>query len=355
MMVRFWHIEMLGGLRVVLPSAALSALPQHEPTIVSRFSTAKCAALLAYLVLHPRRAQSREELVALLWPDADFANGQASLRSALASLRRQLEPTGTPAQSLFFISRQTVRLNPDAFSTDVAEFEAAIGRGDVSRCRELYAGELLPGLYHDWVLSHRDRLAALWEGLPQTGQAAASVSDAPASPALPAPPPLPPPAAGRLPLTLSRCFGRESDISRVSEQLLGTGKTPARRFVTLTGPGGTGKTRLALEAARTRLAPAFGQNVFWASLADLTHAGQIAERIASDALHLPPPDSHRSNRLDAVINALAAYPCPLLVLDNLEQLTETSETAALIVHLLRCVPHLSLLATSRRRLRVDGE
>ncbi len=132
-MVRHWRIEMLGGLRVVLQAGAgsCSRSPQKGQThaTVERFTTAKCAALLAYLALHTRRAYSREELIAFLWPDAEWEKGQASLRAALAALRRQLEPTGTPPQSLFLTIHQTVRLNPDAFSTDVADFESRASAG----------------------------------------------------------------------------------------------------------------------------------------------------------------------------------------------------------------------------------
>ena len=352
-MIRHWRIEMLGGLRVAMGAAPPSQDTEGGPPdlIVTRFARAKCVALLAFLALHPKRPYAREELAALLWPDADTAGGQTNLRSTLASLRRQLEPAGVVPQSLLQTTRQTVRLNPDAFSCDVADFESAARRGDVARCRELYCGDLLPGLYDEWVLAHRDRLASLWECLPAPPED--DYANTTATPPLPAPP-APILVADRLPLTLTRCFGREADITRLSELLLGTGKTPPRRFVTLTGPGGVGKTRLALEAARTRLAPAFGGAVFWVALADVHEAEEIPRCIAEGGLGLA-PSAIGNDPLEAAVFALSAYASPLLVLDNLEQLCQTSAAAALLMTLLRRVPHLTCLATSRRRLHIEGE
>lgn len=82
------------------------ALARHAPgplsveigsDTVTRFRSQKAAGLFAYLALFPRRIHAREELADLFWPDADPEAGCTNPRSALASLRRQLEPPGVEA------------------------------------------------------------------------------------------------------------------------------------------------------------------------------------------------------------------------------------------------------------------
>src|SRR5687768_6464890 len=100
-MNRRWRIELLGGLRAM-----------QGDREVSRFRTHKTAALLAYLAYHGHRAHSRDELVDVLWPDDELEAGRSRLRVALSSLRRQLEPMGDPAETLFIVNRSSLRLNP---------------------------------------------------------------------------------------------------------------------------------------------------------------------------------------------------------------------------------------------------
>src|SRR5215813_449744 len=98
-----WQIRMLGGLAAVSGNRT-----------VNRFQTRKAGALLAFLALNLERVYSRDELVELFWPKADPEAGRASLRTALASLRRQLEPPGVAAGAVIMTDRATVRLNPAA-------------------------------------------------------------------------------------------------------------------------------------------------------------------------------------------------------------------------------------------------
>jgi predicted ATPase/DNA-binding SARP family transcriptional activator len=159
----------------------------------------------------------------------------------------------------------------------------------------------------------------------------------------------PPPraAAGyvsRLPLPLTRFFGRASERRHLQE-LLGL---PSTRLVTLSGPGGIGKTRLAIEAARQMVESLAGA-VWFVPLADLSEADQMVEAILK-ALHLP-----RSPHIPAQEQAIAELcrqPC-LLVLDNLEHLVE--EAARLVQTLLEGAPTLTCLVTSRRALELGGE
>jgi DNA-binding SARP family transcriptional activator len=156
------RVELLGRLRVT----------QGERKI-TRFRTQKTGALLGYLAYHLERTHPREVLVELLWPGTSPLAGYQSLRGALSSLRRQLEPPNIPSGTVIQADRFSVRLNPDAVVTDVAEFaavqrSAAEAAGDMERAEflneavELYRGELLPGYYQDWIIPEQRRLAELF-------------------------------------------------------------------------------------------------------------------------------------------------------------------------------------------------
>jgi len=119
-----WRIELLGRLR-----AEVAGL------VVTRFRTQKTAALLAYLAVHRNRDHPREVLIELLWPGCHPRHGRNSLSQALSSLRHQLEPPGVPAGTVIVADRTNVRLHPDAFTTDVADFEAALGEASRARGR----------------------------------------------------------------------------------------------------------------------------------------------------------------------------------------------------------------------------
>ena len=161
-----WHIQLLGGLRV-----------RREAQVIDRFRSHRTGALLAYLAYHARRAHPREELIALFWPEADMEAGRTSLRTALSSLRHQLEPSGAPSGTVLMADRQNVQLRGEAIHADVADFEAALQaakRADAPEQAECqaewlqqaiaaYQGPLLPGYYEDWVLGERERLAAAYQ------------------------------------------------------------------------------------------------------------------------------------------------------------------------------------------------
>jgi predicted ATPase/DNA-binding SARP family transcriptional activator len=159
-------------------------------------------------------------------------------------------------------------------------------------------------------------------------------------------PPAEPIPGNLLPAPLTRFFGRTEELAWLQERLL-PGTAP-RRLVTLTGPAGTGKTRLALEAA-SRLAKPYGGAVWFAPLAEVSEPGQIAEAIL-DAMRLerlPGVDS-----MKRLARELSRRPA-LLVLDNVEHLLPNG--AAVTRELLAAAGKLTLLVTSRRRLRLAGE
>ena len=147
-----------------------------------------------------------------------------------------------------------------------------------------------------------------------------------------------------LPLALGRFFGREAELERLRREL-GPG---GPRLVTVTGAGGMGKTRLAIEAARELLEP-FAGSVAFVPLADVTAAREIPRAIA-EALRLPPAPG--LDPLARIADELSKRPW-LLVLDNLEHLVP--EGTGTIRALLERASDLRCLATSRHRLGLEGE
>jgi predicted ATPase/class 3 adenylate cyclase len=137
-----------------------------------------------------------------------------------------------------------------------------------------------------------------------------------------------------LPRPASSFVGRQRELSAVLERF-----EEGTRLLTLTGPGGSGKTRLALEAAAT-LVPEYKAGVFWVGLASLRDPALVIETIA-----------HTLGAKDGLVEHVGEREM-LLLLDNLEQLIEAApELSALLA----ACPNLTLLVTSRELLRIEGE
>ena len=139
------------------------------------------------------------------------------------------------------------------------------------------------------------------------------------------------------PARTSSFVGREQELALVREALAGG------RLVTLVGPGGVGKTRLALQAA------AVDGSVWWVDLAPLADPDVIPQAVV-DALDL---DVQPGSPLLDSLRGWARGAAGLLVLDNCEHLL--AAVAGLVQELLGVASALRLLATSRQRLGVDGE
>jgi predicted ATPase/DNA-binding SARP family transcriptional activator len=136
--------------------------------------------------------------------------------------------------------------------------------------------------------------------------------------------------------------GRRREIAEIVQAL---GRT---RLLTLTGPGGAGKTRLAYQAA-SRLAERYADGVHVAELASLSRSELVPQTVAS-VLDVPLPETGTAEV--ALARQLAGRRL-LLVLDNCEHLLDAC--ARLAAELLRTCPDVVVLATSREPLRVGGE
>lgn len=396
-----WSVRLLGGLEVRAGSG---------PPL--RFRTHRSAALFARLACHPGRAFSRDELIESLWPDAEPEAGRQNLRQALSSLRSILEPTGVPSGSVLDADRVRVRLVPESIDCDAAQLTRATDVSDLETAISLYKGEFLPGSTDEWALEERQRLAELYvaalrtvaqklraheesgraipyaqalvqanpldeaaQGLlirlyadtgraeeavqqyrdyrrilkrelgdepdPRLKEIAMTLKGATGKLEVPILEERKPARQASLPVTLTRLFGRQEEIERITGLL-----TDGPRLLTLTGPGGTGKTRLAIESARAA-SDAFGQRVWFVPLADVRDAHLLPSRIL---------DAIQSKETGPPIEAIAVSlgdRLALLVLDNLEQLLPTA--AHTVQALLRRLPNLVVLVTSRRPLGLPGE
>jgi predicted ATPase/class 3 adenylate cyclase len=147
-------------------------------------------------------------------------------------------------------------------------------------------------------------------------------------------PPLRTVANTNLPVPASTFVGREDEVRDVLSKV-----DAGARILTLTGPGGTGKTRLAIEVASI-LVPSFAAGVYWVGLATLRDAALVPETISATL-----------GARDGLAEHIGEREL-LLLLDNIEQVIDASPAIAELVE--RC-PNLTVLTTSRELLRVRGE
>ncbi len=147
-----------------------------------------------------------------------------------------------------------------------------------------------------------------------------------------------------LPTPLTQFFGRTDEIAALAERL----SEPEMRLLTLTGIGGTGKTRLALEVVH-QIAPNFENSVFFVPLAALNDARLLLDTIAEV---IPLSHENALSKMEQIVKHLASKRT-LLVLDTFEAVVV--EGAATILSLLQQVPTLTFLVTSRSRLNIEGE
>ncbi|MGZ4291780.1 MAG: BTAD domain-containing putative transcriptional regulator [Gaiellaceae bacterium] len=360
----------------------------------------KARTLVKVLALEPGRRLHREQVMELLWPDLDASAAQNNFHQAVHAARRVL------GSGRLTLDDGMLTLVGDT-GTDVEVFEAAAAAardgGDYGAALRLFGGELLPeDRYEPWADAHRATLTDLHSALclelaerQEPGDAVATLQRAlqvdslhePAHRALmssyerlgrrqdalaqyqrlraalrraleadPAPETralyrellvLEPDdmavlAPRGLPGELTSFIGREGELAAIAGEL---GET---RLLTLTGPGGSGKTRLAVAAA-ARARDAGRDGVVFVDLGPIADPELVGDAAATAFGLLVPAKRAAADALAEQISALRT----LLVLDTCEHLA--AACAALAELLLERCPEVTILATSRERLRAAGE
>ncbi len=359
-------------------------------------ATRKALALLAFVAVE-RSGASRSQLAHLLWPENAEEQARASLRQELSRLGQSL---GNVLQKP---SQQLLRLDPAGIQVDLWDFWDAIRSGQHHKALELYRGSFLQGLqlretaaFESWQEQIRletqqqylQSLSALATAFEQAGNLAGALAlrrqAIAADPlaehhyleamrlserlgdragalrlyqnleqALTKELGLPPspeaqalarvltqvPSRPRLPTPTTALVGRDTEQTEVL-QLLGRSDC---RLLNLVGPGGVGKTRLALAVAEQLASQTPAPAVYWVALQGRPLLTSIAEGLGL-------PTMGQGDLGAAVVHRLREQPT-WLFLDEAEGLSTPAE----LEHLLRESPSTKLLLTSRERFRLQSE
>jgi predicted ATPase/DNA-binding SARP family transcriptional activator len=258
----------------------------------------------SYLWLLMRLAKLHEEF-------ADYASAMEALREVVSE-----EPTREEAHLGLMRLYALVRNKGEAL--------AHYGRLKETLCRELGAEPAASSR------ALREKIAT-GRFPPTEGQSLTSPTEGP-----------PGARMHNLPAPRSSFVGRESELRNLKRDLAMT------RLLTLTGAGGCGKTRLALEVAREFIG-AYPEGVWLVELAPLSEEALVAQALASV---LGVPEQPDRSLTEALVDFMRAKRA-LLVMDNCEHLVDA--VARLADTLLNSCSHLRVLATSRESLNVEGE
>jgi predicted ATPase len=309
-------IDLLGG---------FAASRCGEPIAEGAWRLKKARELVKLLALAPGHRLHREQAMDALWRDRIPAAAANNLHQAVYVVRRALASDAIQVRDEML--QLQAEVDVDRLLLAAAEARRMRTPSAYRTALALYRGELLPeNRYEDWVQERRDELADLAEELANESAALG-----------------PGPSEGviSLPAGVSSFIGRRRELRDLSTMLDRT------RLLTLTGLGGVGKTRMALELARGTVGT-HPDGAALVELAPLSDPGLVADAVAG-AIEVR---ASGQSTIDALCEYLETRSM-LLVLDNCEHLLAAS--AQLVETLLRRAPKLSFLATSREPLRVTGE
>jgi predicted ATPase len=297
-----------------------------EPVPDAAWRLKKARELVKLLALAPGHRLLREQAMDELWRDRGPDAAANNLNQAVYVARRALHADAIG------VHHGVLELDADV---DVDRFEAAAATardaGTSASYRTalaLYPGDLLPeNRYDDWAAPRRDDLVALAATLRDELEALGPAATARRS---------------ALPADAGAFVGRAREVEELVPLLHG------RRLLTLAGPGGVGKTRLALQLARSA-EPSYPDGAALVELAAISDPRLVPDAVAT-GLDLRPLQGQ------ALVDALVEFLAPrtfLLVIDNCEHVLAAA--AGLADALLRAAPQLTILATSREPLRASGE
>jgi predicted ATPase len=308
-------IRLLGG---------FAALVDGEPVPRAAWRLRKARELVKLLALAPDHRLHREQAMDVLWGDRDPAAAANNLNQAVHVARRALGASAIESRD--GLLRLQAEVDADQFERAAADARRAGTPSAYRAALSVYGGELLPeNRYDDWAEARRCDLADQREALQR--ELAEMGLDS---------------GVSGLPGDASSFIGREDELTELQALLSRT------QLLTLTGTGGVGKTRLALELAR-RAELSYPDGAALVELAAVANAGFVVDAVAAalDVRALP-----GRGPADALADFLASRSL-LVVLDNCEHVL--GACAALAERLLRAAPRLTILATSREPLHVPAE
>jgi predicted ATPase len=284
----------------------------------------KARELVKLLALAPNHRMHREQAMDLLWGESDPAAAANNLNQVVHVARRALGRDAIDARDgLLWLEAE---VDVDVFERVAADARRARTLAGYRAALSLYGGELLPeNRYDDWAQERRQDLAELHEALERELVELGLLG-----------------GVRGLPVDASSFVGREHELRELRALLSRT------RLLTLTGTGGAGKTRLALELAR-RAEASYREGAALAELAPVTDAKLVVDAVgaALDIRAFP-----GTGLAEAIADVLASRSL-LVVLDNCEHVL--GACASLVDRLLRAAPLLTILATSREPLRLPAE
>ncbi|MEO7718959.1 MAG: tetratricopeptide repeat protein [Capsulimonas sp.] len=271
------------------------------------------------------------------WAEPERTDRETRLLHALGLLSQNALAMGSPEVAAEFC-RRAVAIDPWRDTAQREWMEALVQTGDSNAALQVYRN-FVDLLRSDPLAAPDAQISALYAQLRKEGRQrrepmTAEQSDKPKT--------LLPQISGYLPVPLTDLIGRDTERRELAAEL------ERSRLVTITGPGGVGKTRLAIEVA-SEIAARFPDGVWMAALETLTDSTMTTARIAS---LLGVREEPGRATLESITDHLRRKSL-LLVLDNCEHLLDSC--AWIAAHLLRECAGVRILATSRESLGVVGE